>query len=46
MAARLERVEQDVAELKSAMKVVKAATTDISHQLADHEHRIARLEAA
>ena len=39
-------LKEDVAELKSDMKVVKAAITDMSHQLDDHEHRIARLEAA
>ena len=39
-------LKEDVAVLKSDMKVVKAAVTDISHQLDDHEHRIARLEAA
>ncbi len=32
-------------ELKDDMKVVKAAVTDISHQMNDHEHRITRLEA-
>jgi uncharacterized coiled-coil DUF342 family protein len=38
-------LKEDVVVLKSDMKVVKAAVTGISHQLADHEHRIARLEA-
>ena len=38
-------LKEDVAGLKSDMKVVKAAITDISHQLDDHEHHIARLEA-
>jgi SMC interacting uncharacterized protein involved in chromosome segregation len=39
-------LKEDVAELKPDLKVVKAAVTDMSQQLADHEHRIARLEAA
>lgn len=46
MAARLERVEQDVSELKQDMKIVKAAVTDVSQQVANHERRITRLEAA
>ena len=46
VVARLEAIEQDVAELKQDMKVVKAAVTDMSRQLADHELRITRLEAA
>ncbi len=40
------QLKDDVAELKSNMQVVKAAVTDMSQQRADHEHRIARLEAA
>ena len=39
-------LKDDVAELKSDMKVVKAAVTDLSNKVADHEHRITRLEAA
>jgi hypothetical protein len=35
-----------VDELKSDVKVVKAAATDISKQQKDHEHRITRLESA
>ena len=46
MAARLEHVEQDVSELEQDMKIVKAAVTDVSQQVANHEHRITRLEAA
>jgi hypothetical protein len=46
VVARLEAIEQDVTELKQDMKVVKAAITDVSRQLADHELRITRLEAA
>jgi uncharacterized protein (DUF4213/DUF364 family) len=46
VVARLEAIEQDVAELKQDMKVMKAAVTDMSRQLADHELRITRLEAA
>lgn len=33
-------------ELKQDVKVIKAAVVDLSHQVADHEHRITRLEAA
>lgn len=40
------QLKDDVAEQKSDMKVVKAAVTDMSQQLADHERRITRLEAA
>ena len=32
-------------ELKQDVKVIKAAVTDLSHQVADHEHRLSRLEA-
>ena len=46
MAAHLEHVEQDVSELKQDMKIVKAAVTDLSQQVANHERRITRLEAA
>jgi hypothetical protein len=33
-------------ELRQDVKVIKAAVTDVSHQVTDHEHRITRLEAA
>ncbi len=46
MARKLYHVEQDVAELKQDMKVVRAATTDTSHQVHDLERRVSRLEAA
>jgi hypothetical protein len=46
MARKLNSVEQDVAELKQDMKVVRAATTDTSHQVHDLERRVSRLEAA
>lgn len=36
----------EFAELRQDVKVIKAAVTDVSHQVADHEHRITRLEAA
>lgn len=36
----------DITELKQDMKVVKAAVTDLSNQVHDHERRITRLEAA
>ena len=37
MARKLDRVEQDVAELKQDMKVVKAAVTATNHDLAEHK---------
>jgi hypothetical protein len=46
VVAQLAAIEQDVAELKQDVKVIKAAVTDLSHQAADHERRISRLEAA
>ena len=46
MARKLDHVEQDVAELKQDTKVVRAATTDTSHQVHDLERRVSRLEAA
>lgn len=39
-------MKHDIADLKQDMKVVKAAVTDMSHELKDHEARISRLEAA
>jgi len=46
MAARLERVEQDVSELEQVMKIVKAAVTDVSQQVATHGRHVTRLHAA
>jgi len=46
IARKLEHVEQDVAELKQDMKVVRAATTDTNHRVHDLERRVSRLEAA
>jgi len=43
--AKISGIEQSVNELKQDMKVVKAAVTDLSNQVSDHEHRIGRLEA-
>ena len=40
------QLKEDGAEVTSDMKVMKVAVTDMSQQLADHEPRIARLEAA
>lgn len=34
--AKLDGIERDVAELKRDMKVVKAAVTDLSRELAEH----------
>lgn len=39
-------LKDDVAELKQDMKVVKAAVTDLSNKVDDHERRITRLEVA
>lgn len=44
--AKIPGIEQSVNELKQDMKVVKAAVTDLSHQVTDHERRIGGLEAA
>ena len=41
-----QQLEQRVDDLQADVKIVKAAVTDQSHQLADHEHRMTRLEAA
>ena len=37
MARKLDRVEEDVAELKQDMKVVKAAVTATNHDLKQHK---------
>jgi 2-phospho-L-lactate guanylyltransferase (CobY/MobA/RfbA family) len=42
----VEQLKLGVGELKDDMKVVKAAVTDQSRQLADHEARLTRLENA
>ncbi len=39
-------LKDDVAELKSDMKIVKAVVTDQSKQLADHEEQLAHLRNA
>lgn len=44
--AELPAIKEDIGELKQDMKIIKAAVTDLSHQVHDHEHRISRLEAA
>jgi len=41
---RLTHVEEDVAELKADVKVIKSVLLDHNTQLGDHEHRICRLE--
>jgi predicted nucleic acid-binding Zn-ribbon protein len=33
-------------ELKQDVKVIKAAVTDLSHEVSGHEHRIGNLETA
>lgn len=44
--ARLPKIEEDVTELKQDTKIIKAAITDLSHQVVDHEHRITASEQA
>ena len=44
--AYFQEMRTDISELKSDMKIVKAAITDISKQQNDHDHLITQLEAA
>lgn len=44
--AKIPAIEQSVDELKQDMKVVKAAVTDLSYQVANHERRVGSFEAA
>ena len=44
--ATVQKLSADVDELKTDMKVVKAAVTDQSGVLHDHESRITQLESA
>jgi Mg2+ and Co2+ transporter CorA len=46
MVAVLPAMQQDIAELKQEIMVVRAATTDTSRQVHDLERRVSRLEAA
>jgi D-ribose pyranose/furanose isomerase RbsD len=41
--ADLPHMRDDMSELKSDMKIVKAAVTDLSHIVHDHERRITQL---
>jgi hypothetical protein len=43
VVARLDHIEQDVAELKQDMKVVKAAVTVTKHDLKQHKSLPARV---
>lgn len=45
MAARLKRLEEQSETMATDMKVMKAALTDTSNQMADHDHRLATVEA-
>lgn len=47
MCAELAQVpkREEFEELKQDVKVIKAAVTDLSRQVNDHEHRISHLEA-
>lgn len=45
LGRRLKPIEDDIAELKSDMKVVKAAVTDTNHELHQLEQRVSHLEA-
>ena len=42
----IRELKENANELKSDLKIVKAAVTDVSKQQKDHEHRITHLEAA
>ena len=44
--AELPTIRKDLGELTDDMKIVKAAVSDQSKQLQDHERRIGNLEAA
>ncbi|HUD06499.1 MAG TPA: hypothetical protein VMR34_01300 [Candidatus Saccharimonadales bacterium] len=46
ISKKVDLLEEDMKEVKSDIKVIKAAVTDVSRHLKDHEHRITRLEAA
>ena len=46
MARKLDRVEQKVDKFEQDMQVVKAAVHDSRRELANHDRRITRLEAA
>ena len=48
MRAELKKVPKrdEFDDLKQDVKVIKAAITDLSHQVDDHERRITRLETA
>lgn len=45
LPAQVARLGEDVAELKSDMKVVKAAITDLTPQVNDIDVRVQRLES-
>lgn len=48
MREELKRVpkREEFEELKQDVKIIKAAVTDLSHQVNDNEKRISQLEAA
>lgn len=43
--AELPQIATDVAELKQDIKIVKAAVTDVSSKLSDHERRLLQFES-
>lgn len=43
---KLDKLTEDIAELKSDVKVIKSVVKDQSHMLKDHEERITTLEPA
>jgi hypothetical protein len=45
ISLKVDKIEVDVDELKNDMKAVKAAVTDQSKQLKEHEIRITQLES-
>lgn len=43
---QVDKLKEDMTEVRSDIKVIKVAVTDMSRQLSDHELRITRLEIA
>jgi len=44
--AKVDTLSEDMQVVKSDIKIIKAAITDLSKQVDDHERRITHLEAA
>lgn len=43
---QVDKLKEDMTEVRSDIKVIKVSVTDMSRQLSDHELRITRLEIA